>query len=242
MVTQEQIVEVFRRFDAKGTGVITNERLCKVLRQIDPARWDDTMIAALLEKSGLSQKVGEDKAIRYEDLISWAMNGPVDSSRPPAAEADPVCQAAFDGELEALRGLLKAGDGQSVGRAGYVQVGDVVAGLWTLGVHGFNTFEMRSLASEPNLPPASPLQYAAFAGKADVMRFLIEECGACKEAEGALGASAADIGKCHCVRLDGEAVVADAQVLELLEDEAPLSQDRLARTVTRSLQRPSASG
>uniref|UniRef100_A0A7S2DX57 EF-hand domain-containing protein n=1 Tax=Alexandrium andersonii TaxID=327968 RepID=A0A7S2DX57_9DINO len=233
MVTQDQILEVFRNFDSKGTGLITNAQLTKVLQQLDPIRWDDAAIATLLVSSGLSHKVGGEDAVRYEELIAWAMNGKTGGAS--AVKAEPVCQAAFDGDVDKLRGLAKAGDGQAAGQPGYVQVSDAVAGLWTM---GFNMFELRSLASEPNLLPATPLQYAAFAGKADVIRYLIEECGLSKQEEGELGASAADIAKSHRVGLDGEPVVDDGPLLELLEeDEAPLSADNLARTVTRSLQR-----
>mmetsp|Transcript_35454 Transcript_35454/g.101932 ORF Transcript_35454/g.101932 Transcript_35454/m.101932 type:complete len:249 (+) Transcript_35454:40-786(+) len=236
MATPEQILEVFRRFDAKGDGFISNEQLSQVLRQLDASRWHDGNIALLLENSGLSQTGGDGKVIRYEDLISWAMgrNPGKAESRLLRTEANEACQAAFDGSLDTLRGLIAAGDREAAGQAGFVKVGDALAGLWTM---GFNSFEIRTLAAEPNLPPASPLQYATFSGKADVVRFLLEECGMSKTDEGALGVAAEDIATSHRVGLDGEAVLDEGEVLEMMQDELPLNQDSLERSVTRTLER-----
>eukprot|EP00419_Tripos_fusus_P030228 CAMPEP_0172709770 /NCGR_PEP_ID=MMETSP1074-20121228/55265_1 /TAXON_ID=2916 /ORGANISM="Ceratium fusus, Strain PA161109" /LENGTH=169 /DNA_ID=CAMNT_0013533077 /DNA_START=48 /DNA_END=557 /DNA_ORIENTATION=- len=155
-------------------------------------------------------------------------------------EADAVCQAAFDGCLDVLRGLWQANSWDAATHAGYVQVDGTVAGLWTMGVQGFNTFELRSLAAEPLLQPATPLQYAAFAGKAEIVQFLLQDCGASKDEEGSLGASPAEIVRCHRVGLDGAAVEDDGGALELLDEEdAPLSMENLAMSLTQAKLRTS---
>lgn len=240
MATTEDILEIFRRFDDRGDGRITRMQLVQVFKQLDSSRWVDSNIDLVLENSGLSRNMGEDDLISYEDLVVWAMTGATCNSDDKLlrTKASSACQAAFDGALDTLRGLLKANGMEAASQAGFVEVDGTLAGLWTMGLVGFNAFELRSLASEPGLQPASPLQYAAFSGKADVVRFLLEECSMSKDDEGRLGTTATDIARCHRVGLDGEAMLDGGEALEaLLEDEAPLPLQSLERTLTRTMKR-----
>lgn len=228
MATRDQVLEVFRRFDTAGDGCISRGQLSKVLQELDSSTWNEAAFASLMEKSGMSKEGPEDEPLRYEALVDFAMGRA--SGRTVTEAANGACQAAFDGDLEALRGLVQEG---GAGQAGYVKVGDTVAGIFC--IRGSNTAELRSLA-DGKLPPATPLHYAVFAGQVATARFLLEECGQCKDEEGELGASATDLAHDHCVGLDGSAVEPEG-VLGLLQDEAPLEQVTLQRSITKSRSR-----
>jgi len=236
MATAQQILEVFRRYDTRGDGLISREQLSKVLKLLDSDRWVDSNIDLLFKTAEVRENRG---AIPYEEFVIWVMTG-VDAAirgSKDLPKADPICQAAFDGQLQVLRGLLQAEGASPEGADGFVEVDGVVVGLWTMGLQGFNTFELRSLALEPSLRSAGPLHYAAFAGKADIVGFLLEECGMKKDDEGDFGISPSEIVRCHRLGLDGDVVVDDGSALLLLDEEEdePLPAANLQRTVTRSV-------
>mmetsp|Transcript_104285 Transcript_104285/g.295418 ORF Transcript_104285/g.295418 Transcript_104285/m.295418 type:complete len:237 (+) Transcript_104285:67-777(+) len=221
MLGRERILEAFRKYDTAGDGTITVEKLATVMKMLDANVFYDQKVELLVEASGLSK----DGVVRYEDFIEWTMASGIDG---PLPEAHPVCQAAFAGDLEALRGLVEAQGKAAALHSGYVQVDGHPAGLWTVG--GLNSFQLKHLEEDPKLPPAHALHYAAFAGKADVVRFLVEECEVARDDEGDLQYEPKEIAASHRLGIDGELLDDASEVLALLEEnEAPLSPSELER-------------
>mmetsp|Transcript_48262 Transcript_48262/g.103483 ORF Transcript_48262/g.103483 Transcript_48262/m.103483 type:complete len:389 (+) Transcript_48262:58-1224(+) len=165
-----------------------------------------------------------------------ALPAPEDAAAAPllalAAPAlpDPVCQAAFDGDILSLRKLVDAEGKSALTRDGHVEVSGQVVGLWNM---ESNCLQVKSVQEAPLPKAANALQYAAFAGKAEVLRFLVEDMAMDREVVGDLGCAASAITVCHRLDLDGNVVEDEAGATGFLEEqEVPLPAQRLQRAAT----------
>eukprot|EP00429_Kryptoperidinium_foliaceum_P050178 CAMPEP_0176125274 /NCGR_PEP_ID=MMETSP0120_2-20121206/63191_1 /TAXON_ID=160619 /ORGANISM="Kryptoperidinium foliaceum, Strain CCMP 1326" /LENGTH=257 /DNA_ID=CAMNT_0017460115 /DNA_START=48 /DNA_END=821 /DNA_ORIENTATION=+ len=222
----ERVTQVFKRFDKKGTGKITRTTLSEVLKRLDDECWVESNVDELLKAANLQDPLtGE---IDYEDLVEWIMGAP-----PDPLEGHPVCQAAFEGDIERLRELLDGVTLRSVEAAtGYVKVKGEICGLWTM---CFNTFQLKALQHDATLRPATPLHWAAFAAKAEVVRYFVDEWGLAKDFEADFGFPPFAVAVSHRLDLDGEVIIGDdEEVKHLLEEDAsPLCPEALARATSR---------
>eukprot|EP00927_Polykrikos_kofoidii_P077834 TRINITY_DN74742_c0_g1_i1.p1 TRINITY_DN74742_c0_g1~~TRINITY_DN74742_c0_g1_i1.p1 ORF type:complete len:241 (-),score=56.60 TRINITY_DN74742_c0_g1_i1:56-778(-) len=217
--TAESVLEVFRRFDVKGEGTISCEKLSVVLRGLDSSKWAEENVAKLMEGT---EPFNTDGAVRYEEFIRWVMaSSAADGCAAPASVGvpDPICQAALDGNVESLRLLLGGSNEAASAASGYVEVDGNVVGLWTM---GFDSFQLKTLAETPELKRASALHYAAFTGKADAIRYLIFECGMDKADEGVFGWSPTAISAWHRLGLDNTIIEADEEAQKLLQEDGVL--------------------
>jgi hypothetical protein len=85
-------------------------------------------------------------------------------------DANPACQAAFDGDTQLLATLVKA-DPANASAAGWVATGEGVQGIYT---PGFDKFCLKPGGLLGKGESAVPLQYAAFQGQAEAVRLLLE--------------------------------------------------------------------
>lgn len=214
----EAALQVFRRHDSKGLGTIDCDAFARVMKTLDVGLREDE-VNRVLKASGFSA----DNALRYEDFLRWL-------AASSGAKSDPVCQAAFDGDADTLRKLLKEPD-SSVAQEGFVAVGGALAGLWS---PGLGSWQLKRLVEESKLQPASALHYAAFAGKAEVVNMLLEN-GADKEREGELGVPPCEIADNPRLMLDGSMVEDDGEAAALLQPESPLAPEILGRAATSGL-------
>lgn len=224
-----QIVNCFKRYDVRGDGKITRSELCEVLQTIDGGSWVGTNVDELLKATGCAEPDG---TIKYESLVTWIMAAPDGPLEP-----HPVCQAAFEGNIESLAEQLERVDKQDIENAfGYVKVGEDLAGLWWQGGH--NTLELKALKDDATLPPASPLHWAAFNGKAETVRWLVEELGLAKDVEGELGLAPPAVASSHRLDVNGDVIQDEGDVHMLLADEeAPLCENMLASTLKKAATR-----
>mmetsp|Transcript_126193 Transcript_126193/g.353388 ORF Transcript_126193/g.353388 Transcript_126193/m.353388 type:complete len:194 (+) Transcript_126193:101-682(+) len=144
----------------------------------------------------------------------------------------PACQAAFDGDVGRLKELLDVSSEEMQGMTGYVRVNGEICGLWTM---VFNTFQLKAVKDDSTLRAATPLHWAAFAGRADVVRFLVTERGVPKDVDGGFGFSPFAMAASHRLDVDGGVVEGEgAEVQRLLEEEEPpLCPTMLARAASR---------
>jgi len=221
-----QITEVFKRFDKRGKGKITGAALAEVLKQLDGACWTKANVDELVKATGLQDPVTGD--VDYEELVEWIMQAPEGP-----LEGHPVCQAAFEGDVCQLEELLEGVTQSSIDAAvGYVKVGEDLCGLWSMVA---NTFQLKALQHDATLKAPTPLQWAAFAGHAEAVRFLVERCGFRKDDEGLLGHTAFAVAVSHRLDADGGVVqnIGDEEVKHLLEDEQPvLCPNALSKVAT----------
>merc|ERR1711879_236070 len=174
------------------------------------------------------------------DFVAWIM------ACVGTSEANLACQAAFDGSVDDLKGMVAAKGVSALMQNGYVKV-DVGGKSVLVGLYhpAPSTFELKSVFDAPALPPANALQFAAFAGKANTLRYLLEECGMQKNDDGSFGHTAEYINQCHRLDLNVEPINDDADVRGLLEEEEiPLlsatlqAKNALARSPSRALKEP----
>jgi hypothetical protein len=221
MSNAEAIIQCFRRFDKKADGTIGKEDFSAVLQKLDAGFWVGPQVDLLLEASGGLKTEG---AINYETLVRWL--GKLD------AKGQPACQAAIDGDVAAIRGLLNGPGGKSaLSCTGFVKQDGSVLGISRIAPC---TFQLLALSDVPGLLPASALHYAAFAGNADVVRILLEEGGMDKSDEGEHHFTPSDIAGGHRLWKDGGHVEdATGDTAALLADEPPPMD--LSRAVSRKL-------
>lgn len=220
----EQILDIFRQFDTRGEGTVTRTELFQVLQTLDASIWKDEQIDVLLQAYGVE---GSGK-LNYESLIKWIMGAP-----DGPLMGDPVCQAAYDGSLLTLKEHLSSKGIAGVSRAvGYVLEGDQIVGMCTEISH---QFQLKPLREDPNMLPASALQWAAFGGHAHVVKFLTGECGMKRDDPSTFGWAPSSIATSHRLNLDGDVVVDDGEATHLLEDEehAPLCAALLKKMGTK---------
>lgn len=186
--------------------------------------WGEEQVNQLLQAVGTADS-GD---VSYEKVIGWIM-----APAPVLHTTDLVCQAAFDGDLEKLRKVL-ASDGSATisGATGFVQAHSTVVGMWTMIP---NTFQLQAPSECPSIRPAHALQWAAFCGKADVVRFLMDECGMDKDDEGSFGWTPLALVSSHRLGLDGAMVTDEGDVSALLEDDdLPLCASALEKALAQS--------
>lgn len=63
--------EVFKRFDTNNNGVITRTELATVLKSLDPGRWDEASVNAIVEAAD----VNKDGQIAYSEFVAWLSSG-----------------------------------------------------------------------------------------------------------------------------------------------------------------------
>jgi hypothetical protein len=96
----------------------------------------------------------------------------------PPDHASPACQASFDGDIELLATLVEA-DPASASAAGWVMAAPtgagklaLLVGIWT---PGFDSFGLKAAGGwHEKGEQAVPLQYAAFAGRVEAVRLLLQ--------------------------------------------------------------------
>eukprot|EP00929_Paragymnodinium_shiwhaense_P096302 TRINITY_DN5785_c0_g1_i1.p1 TRINITY_DN5785_c0_g1~~TRINITY_DN5785_c0_g1_i1.p1 ORF type:complete len:227 (+),score=48.55 TRINITY_DN5785_c0_g1_i1:115-795(+) len=224
-MSQDAIVEMFRKFDKTAQGVMDKSKLCKVLQQLDTRiEWTTEQLETLLASSGSAS----DSAVRYEEFIRWVHT----QETGEAVAANQMCQAAFLGELEKLKAFVEAnGKEKLAAEHGFVVEAGSVAGM---SVIERGHCQLRSLSEAPTLKPATPLHYAAFAGRSEVVKYIMEDCGMSKTDEGAFEVSPSDVFLSHRLLIDGSHVEDDGACAALLgEEEEPLCAATLDRTVSR---------
>lgn len=223
----EQVVAVFRQCDSRGEGTITRTELLAVLQSLGNETWEGDHVDQLLQATGAEK----DTDISYEQFVRWIMRAP--NGDGPLPPSDPVCQAAFEGSLPALKELLSSKGRDELSRSiGYIQVRGEVVGMWTM---VSNTFELKALSQDPNILPANPLQWAAFGGRADIARFLMEECGMRKDDKCGFGWRPCRIAISHRIGLEGEVIHGDEAELQALleDDDAPLCPNSLQQALAK---------
>merc|ERR1711920_165844 len=73
----------FQQFDANGDGIVERADLASVLRNLEPGKWSDGDVDAILtafDKNG-------DGRIQYEEFIDWAFNAGSTDGRGKASGA-----------------------------------------------------------------------------------------------------------------------------------------------------------
>lgn len=63
--------EVFKRFDTKNRGVITRAELATVLKSLDPGRWDEASVNAIVDAADINK----DGRIAYPEFVAWLSSG-----------------------------------------------------------------------------------------------------------------------------------------------------------------------
>mmetsp|Transcript_58408 Transcript_58408/g.153808 ORF Transcript_58408/g.153808 Transcript_58408/m.153808 type:complete len:239 (-) Transcript_58408:74-790(-) len=227
----DQVIDVFRRHDAKGDGLIRRDELVQLLKMLESSSWVESSADKLLEDMG----VGAEQHVRYEDFVRRVMSAGSPGLPAEAAEASLVCQAALDGKA----GYRSAG-AEKMRKPGYVLIDGALCGLWTVG--GTSSFQMKPLAEEPNLHPATPFHYAAFAGRTAVLKYLLEECHFDREDEMGCGFSPLTVFKSHRLNPDGSLVEDENGAEELMEEEAPLCHNAMAKSLERGFSRKFGAG
>merc|ERR1712217_452470 len=142
-----------------------------------------------------------------------------------------ICQAALDGDIAALKQAVSMQGKDAAAADGFVKIDGSVSGLWT---PGQNTFFLKALKDQPKAHPANALQYAAFTQRAEVIDYLMHQCGMSKDAEGTLGWSAESIGSCHRLWTDETHIETDPNAQAFLHEDAPLCGVQL-RSRTKDL-------
>eukprot|EP00928_Gymnodinium_smaydae_P011631 TRINITY_DN14269_c0_g1_i1.p1 TRINITY_DN14269_c0_g1~~TRINITY_DN14269_c0_g1_i1.p1 ORF type:complete len:881 (-),score=219.76 TRINITY_DN14269_c0_g1_i1:484-3126(-) len=78
---RDPIREAFRRFDTDGDGIITYSELSAVLSSVDPTKWNDLRVRALLSAADANG----DGQIQYDEFLAWVMNHGDDLMLPAGA-------------------------------------------------------------------------------------------------------------------------------------------------------------
>jgi len=92
------VTQVFRRFDTNGDGKIDRTELVGVLRQLDPAKWDDRNATLLL----MSLDKNFDGFIDYTEFVEWVSGGGKEQTAFRSSSGMPENQEALC-ELEMKR-------------------------------------------------------------------------------------------------------------------------------------------
>lgn len=199
-------------------------KLKQVLQALDSrGSWSDAQLDALLKQSGA---VTESGSVRYESFIRWVGA----SAASPTATANACCQAAFQGEVAKLRAFVEAnGQEKLCAEAGFVEHdGSVVA----ISIVERGVCQLRKLSEAPSLHPANALHYAAFAGKAEAVKYLIE-IGLSGTDDGHFYESPKEVFLSHRLMLDGSHVEDEEATAAFLgEHEEPLCAMTLSRTIS----------
>mmetsp|Transcript_56025 Transcript_56025/g.164494 ORF Transcript_56025/g.164494 Transcript_56025/m.164494 type:complete len:162 (+) Transcript_56025:1-486(+) len=148
----------------------------------------------------------------------------------PVQGACQVCQAALEGKAG-----YRAAGAEKMRQPGYVLVSGEVCGLWT--APGTNSFQMKTLSEEPKLQPATPFHYAAFAGRAAVLKYVVEECRLDRDDEMGCGFSPLAVFKSHRLNPDGSLVEDERGAEGLMEEDAPLCSNAMAKSLERGFSR-----
>lgn len=198
-MSEDAIVDLFRRFDKGAEGRMEKAKLVKVLQNLDSrGAWTEEQLEVLLNCSGASQ----DTFVKYEDFIRWI--GSESTGPASTATANARCQAALKGDVAALRAFAEANGKETLAlEVGFVDCDGSVVGM-SMVERGI--CQLRSVADAPNLHPANVLHYAAFAGKAEAVKYLVEECSMSKTSEGRFDGSPSEVFLSHRLMLDGSHV------------------------------------
>lgn len=94
----QDVMQVFQRFDANGDGQIDLSELVAVLRQLDPAKWDDRNATLLL----MSLDKNFDGFIDYSEFVEWVSGGGDEQTEIRKETGMPENQAELE-KLEAKR-------------------------------------------------------------------------------------------------------------------------------------------
>lgn len=100
----QDVTQVFRRFDTNGDGKIDRTELVGVLRQLDPAKWDDRNATLLL----MSLDKNFDGFIDYTEFVEWVSGGGKEQTAFRRTSGMPENQAALEKlEMERREAALK---------------------------------------------------------------------------------------------------------------------------------------
>jgi len=158
-------------------------------------------------------------------------------------ETSLVCQSAYEGDLGKLKDCFQTLGMEALLEPGFISLEGKSYGLWE--TPGANTVQLMS-CEEPgegaahkadDVHKADALQFAAFANQVAVIEYLLQECGMSPDQPGALGMDSRHLVSCHRLDAEGEPIeFAEADVekaRDLLQDEAPLDEGELTKTVSR---------
>merc|ERR1712187_854095 len=67
--TVDNVTRCFKKFDTRGRGMITREDLSGVLVRLDPNRWNDRSVSALMQAADRNG----DGFINYNEFVTWLM-------------------------------------------------------------------------------------------------------------------------------------------------------------------------
>lgn len=231
-----QVVDAFRKcFSASGQGgTITRPVFGLLLKELSGAAFSDAEIDRLIDSYGRfcgTEGISANE-MKYEDLLGWLMDEDMDSV---VAAIDEACQAALDGALGELRNIVAAAGEEVLTKPGFVMTGEAMAGLTLLG----ETQEiclLQPLVENQSIRGATVLQYAAFAGRTEILRYLLTERGV---DTGSVGGPLAPscIASCHRLWATGEYVDDEEGALDLLQAEAPARDPDLDPAALKVLKR-----
>mmetsp|Transcript_12441 Transcript_12441/g.20394 ORF Transcript_12441/g.20394 Transcript_12441/m.20394 type:complete len:231 (-) Transcript_12441:52-744(-) len=212
-INSEQIIGVFKRFDKTGRGQIPGSKLIRVLQVLVARSSIELDVRGLISAFGIAAC----DMVSYAEFVSWII-----CADELTKQSSNACQAALDGDVDTLRMILASYGTEAFQQSHFVHARGAMAGLISWG--GAHAIHLQGLSEGPPLPePATPLQYAALAGKTQASKFLLNNCGLRKDDEGTFGRSSTYIANCHRLGIDDHMIADEPDFEHVFEEEEHIS-------------------